>query len=165
MRTVTRIHVAICSMMLACTGTLSVPLAAHAEGDAAAGEKIFAHCAPCHSTKPGENKFGPSLAGVFDRKSGTEPGYSYSSAVKGLNVTWDGTNLNEWLQGPSEFAKGTKMIYSVPDEKDRQDVIAYLKTLTDCGVGVAPRWTRFALNSLGRCFQSLDPRQPLQESA
>ena len=30
---------------------------------------------------------------------------------------------------PSKFAKGTKMIYSMPDEKDRQDVIAYLKTL------------------------------------
>ena len=130
MRIVTRIRVAICSMMLASTGTLSVPLAAHAEADAAAGEKIFAHCAPCHSTKPGENKVGPSLAGVFGRKSGTEPGYSYSSAVKGLNVTWDETNLNEWLQGPSKFVKGTKMIYSVPDEKDRQDVIAYLKTLS-----------------------------------
>jgi len=46
---------------------------------------------PCHSTKPGENKVGPSLAGVFGRKSGMEPGYSYSSAVKGLNVTWDET--------------------------------------------------------------------------
>jgi hypothetical protein len=33
MRTVARIRVTICSMMLACTGTLSVPLAAHAEGD------------------------------------------------------------------------------------------------------------------------------------
>ena len=129
MRTVIRIRVAIWSVMLACAGTLSVPLAARAEGDAAAGEKIFAHCAPCHSTKRGENKVGPSLAGVFDRKSGTEPGYSYSSAVKALNVTWDETNLNEWLQGPSKFAKGTKMIYFVPDEKDRQDVIAYLKTL------------------------------------
>jgi len=129
MRTVTKISVAVCSMMLASTGTLSVPLAAHAEGDAAAGEKIFSHCAPCHSTKPGENKVGPSLAGVFGRKSGTEPGYSYSSAIKALNITWDETNLNEWLQGPGKFVKGTKMIYSVPDEKDRQDVIAYLKTL------------------------------------
>ena len=41
MRTVTRIRVAICSMMLACTGTLSVPLAARKEGDAAAGEKVI----------------------------------------------------------------------------------------------------------------------------
>jgi len=84
---------------------------------------------PCHSTKPGENKVGPSLAGVFGRKSGTEPGYSYSSAIKALNITWDEANLNEWLQGPGKFVKGTKMVYSVPDEKDRQDAIAYLKTL------------------------------------
>jgi hypothetical protein len=38
-------------------------------------------------------------------------------------------NLDAWLQGPGKFVRGTKMIYSVPDEKDRQDVIAYLKTL------------------------------------
>jgi len=31
--------------------------------------------------------------------------------------------------GPSKFVKGIKMIYFVPDEKDRQDVIACLKTL------------------------------------
>ncbi len=111
-----------------------VPLTAYAEGDAAAGKKVFAHCAPCHSIKPGENKVGPSLAGVFGRKSGTEPGFSYSSAIKGLNVTWDETNLNEWLQGPGKFVKGTKMIYSVPDEKDRQDVIAYLKNVAEINV-------------------------------
>jgi cytochrome c len=116
-------------IMLASAGTLSVPLTANAEGDAAAGEKMFAHCAPCHSTKPGENKLGPSLAGVVGRKAGTEPGFSYSSALKGQDITWDEASLNEWLQGPGKFVKGTKMIYSVPDEKDRQDVIAYLKTL------------------------------------
>ncbi len=37
--------------------------------------------------------------------------------------------LDAWLQGPGKFVRGTKMIYSVPEEKDRQDVIAYLKTL------------------------------------
>jgi cytochrome c len=129
MHTRTRIRAASCLIMLASAGTLSAPLTANAEGDAAAGEKIFAHCAPCHSTKPGENKLGPSLAGIFGRKSGTEPGYSYSSALRGLNVNWDEANLNEWLLGPGKFVHGTKMIYSVPDEKDRQDVIAYLKTL------------------------------------
>jgi cytochrome c len=130
MYALTKIRAAIYLTMLTCAGTLSVPLAAHADGDAAAGEKVFAHCAPCHSTKLGENKFGPSLAGIFGRKSGTEPGYSYSSAMKAQNVTWDEANLNEWLQGPGKFVRGTKMIYSVPDEKDRQDVIAYLKTLS-----------------------------------
>jgi cytochrome c len=129
MNTLTRIRAAGYLIMLASAGTLSVPPIANAEGDAAAGEKVFAHCAPCHSTKPGENKLGPSLAGVFGRKAGTEPGFSYSSALKTQNITWDETSLNEWLQGPGKFVKGTKMIYSVPDEKDRQDVIAYLKTL------------------------------------
>ena len=124
-----KIRAATYLIMLASVGTLCVPPTAHAAGDAAAGEKIFAHCAPCHSTKPGENKVGPSLAGVFGRKSGTEPGYTYSSALKAQNVTWDEVNLDAWLQGPSKFVHGTKMIYSVPDEKDRQDVIAYLKTL------------------------------------
>jgi len=118
-----------CSIMLVIVGVLAMPLAAHAQGDAAAGEATFAHCAACHSNKPGENKFGPSLAGVVGRKSGTAPGYSYSSAMKGFNVTWDEKTLDEYLQGPGKFVRGTKMIYGVPAEKDRQDVIAYLKTL------------------------------------
>src|SRR5580692_4933889 len=130
MHTLTRIRAAGYSIIPATAGTLSVPLMAYAQGDAAAGEKVFAHCAPCHSTKPGENKFGPSLAGVFGRKSGTEAGYNYSSAMKGLNVTWDEKTLDEYLQGPGKFVRGTKMVYLVPDEKDRQDVIAYLKTLS-----------------------------------
>ena len=83
MHTLTRIRAAGYLIILATAGALSVPLTAYAQGDAAAGEKVFAHCAPCHSTKPGENKFGPSLAGVFGRKSGTEPGYTYSWAPEG----------------------------------------------------------------------------------
>jgi cytochrome c len=129
MHTLTRIRAATCLTVLTSAATLSIPLAANAEGDAAAGEKVFAHCAPCHSIKPGENKVGPSLAGVLGRKAGTEPGFSYSAALKGQDITWNEASVNEWLQGPGKFVKGTKMIYSVPDEKDRQDVIAYLKTL------------------------------------
>ena len=129
MHSLTAIRAAGWSIMLVFSGVVAMPLTAHAQGDAAAGEKVFAHCAACHSNKPGENKFGPSLAGVVGRKSGTEPGYSYSSALKGLNITWDEKTLDEWLQGPGKFARGTKMVYSMPDEKDRQDVIAYLKTL------------------------------------
>jgi len=130
MHSLTKIRAAGYLIMLASAGELFVPVTAYAQGNAAAGEKVFAHCAACHSNKPSENKFGPSLAGVFGRKSGTEAGYNYSSAMKGLNVTWDEKTLDEYLQGPGKFVRGTKMVYLVPDEKDRQDVIAYLKTLS-----------------------------------
>jgi cytochrome c2 len=72
----------------------------------------------------------PSLAGVFGCKSGTEPGYNYLKAMKGANVIWDEKTLDEYLQGPGKFVRGTRMVYFVPNEKDRQDVIAYLKTLS-----------------------------------
>jgi len=117
------------AIMLVSAAVLAMPLLARAQGDGAAGEKLFAHCAVCHSTKPGENKFGPSLAGVFGRKSGTAPGYNYSAAMKAANVTWDEKTLDEYLQGPGKFVKGTRMVYFVPEEKDRQDIVAYLKTL------------------------------------
>ena len=130
MQPMTRIRTAGYALMLASALALCAPLAAYAEGDAAAGEKDFAHCAVCHSAKPGENKLGPSLAGVFGRKSGTAPGYNYSQAMKDLNVTWDETNLDQYLKGPGMFVRGTKMVYFVPNEKDRQDIIAYLKTLS-----------------------------------
>jgi cytochrome c2 len=55
----TRTRAAACSIMLVSAGVLAMAAPAYTQGDAAAGEKVFAHCAPCHSNKPGENKFGP----------------------------------------------------------------------------------------------------------
>jgi cytochrome c len=103
--------------------------AASAVGDAAAGQQVFTRCAACHSTAPGENKIGPSLAGVFGRKSGSEAGYSYSPALKAASITWDEHTLNEFLTNPAADVHGTKMFISVPDAADRENVIAYLKTL------------------------------------
>ena len=52
-----------------------VPLAAQAEGDAAAGEKAFAPCKACHAF--GKNGVGPNLTGVVGRKAASEEGYTY----------------------------------------------------------------------------------------
>ena len=103
--------------------------AARAAGDAAAGQQVFARCATCHSTMPGENKIGPSLAGVVGRKSGSEPGYDYSAALKTANITWSDNSLDKFLTNPQGDVQGTKMFINVPDAKDRQNVIAYLETL------------------------------------
>jgi cytochrome c len=107
----------------------AIPSQARAEGDAAAGEHVFARCVVCHSAKAGENKIGPSLAGVFGRKSGSEPGYNYSPALKSAGITWDEQELDKYLANPGADIHGTKMLIAVPDAGDRQNVIAYLKTL------------------------------------
>jgi cytochrome c len=101
-----------------------------AAGDRAAGQQFFAtHCSPCHATGPGVNKTGPSLAGVVGRKSGSEPGYNYSPALKAANITWDEKALDQWLQSPTGDVHGAKMFITVPNAGDRQNVIAYLETL------------------------------------
>jgi len=89
----------------------------------------FTRCAGCHSTQTGQNKVGPSLAGVFDRASGSVPGYSYSAALKNAHLTWDEQTLDKFLQNPTGLVHGTKMFASVPDSDTRQRVIAYLKSL------------------------------------
>jgi cytochrome c len=101
-----------------------------AAGDAVTGQQVFAsHCSVCHTTEPRVNKIGPSLAGVFGRKSGTEAGFDYSPALKAAAITWDDKTLDQFLQNPGADVHGTKMVVSVPGNDDRQNVIAYLKTL------------------------------------
>ena len=101
-----------------------------AAGDAGAGQQGFAsRCSVCHATEPGVNKIGPSLAGVFGRKSGTEPGFDYSPALKAAAITWDEKTLDQFIQNPGADVHGTKMLVSLPGNDDRQNVIAYLKTL------------------------------------
>jgi cytochrome c len=98
--------------------------------DLAAGQQFFAtHCSPCHATEAGENKIGPSLAGVVGRKSGSAQGYNYSAALKAANITWDEKTLDQWLQNPTGDVHGSKMFITVPNAGDRQNVIAYLETL------------------------------------
>lgn len=104
--------------------------AGFAAGDRAAGQQFFAtHCTPCHATELGVKKVGPSLAGVVGRKSGSEPGYNYSPALKAANITWDEKTLDQWLQNPTGDVHGAKMFITVPKAEDRQNVIAYLETL------------------------------------
>ena len=101
-----------------------------AAGDAAAGQQLFAsRCSVCHATEPSVNKVGPSLACVFGRKSGTEAGFDYSPALKAAAITWNEKTLDQFIQNPGADVHGTKMFVSVPGDDDRQNVIAYLKTL------------------------------------
>ncbi len=75
------------------------------------------------------------MYGVAEEKIASVPGYSFSSALsKHKGETWDPDKLNEWLNDPQSFAKGTKMTFpGIPNEQQRADVIAYLETMTPGG--------------------------------
>ena len=80
-----------------------------AAGDAAAGKQTFTTtCGVCHSTEPGINKVGPSLAGIVGSKSGAAPSYNFSPALKGANITWDEQTLDKFLENPSADVHGTR---------------------------------------------------------
>jgi len=72
---------------------------------------------------------GPSLAHIWNSKAGTiEDFLRYSDATKKANVVWTEANLDKWLENPQRFLPGTSMSFAgMREEKDRQDVIAYLK--------------------------------------
>ncbi|MCC7268618.1 MAG: cytochrome c family protein [Caulobacteraceae bacterium] len=98
-------------------------------GDLENGRVKFGLCRSCHTiTEGGPNQVGPNLYGVFGRKAGTHEGYSYSKAMLASNIVWDGAVLDQWLDNPRTFLPGTKMTFAgLHDEKDRIDLIAYLK--------------------------------------
>ncbi len=103
--------------------------AAFAQGNAEAGEKVFAKCKICHQI--GENAksmVGPVLNGVVGRKAGTYPGYNYSEANKNSGLVWDEATLKVYLKNPQAKVPGTKMVFpGLTSETDIDNVIAYLK--------------------------------------
>ena len=95
----------------------------------AANNSLFGPCAVCHSTD-GSNGTGPTLRGVFGRKSGSVPGFRYSRAMRAASIVWDEDSLDQYLKSPQEFIPGNIMPFSgVPESAQRAGLIAFLKSL------------------------------------
>ena len=109
------------------------PAGAQADSDAKAGNALFAaRCVACHSANP-TRKPGPLLDGVYGHRAGTRPNYSYSAALRSASVLWDAQTLDRWLTDPPTFIPGVNMQARVTDPQDRQNVIAYLKSISGDG--------------------------------
>jgi cytochrome c len=105
---------------------LAVPDPVRAADDAH-GKQVFAACAACHSDKP--DAIGPSLRGVFGRKSGTLGDFRYSNAMRRAGLVWNEDNLRAYIKDPQSKVPGNRMPFGgLRTDKDLDDVIGYLKT-------------------------------------
>ena len=84
------------------------------KGDASAGRLVFRKCQACHSIEAGKNMLGPSLAGVFGRKAGTETGFNYSPAMKSADITWSSANARRIPDRSGEGRAGQQDAVSRP---------------------------------------------------
>lgn len=114
-------------------GLAAIALAwsAHAASaaDAARGAKVYEEqgCSGCHAAK--EALVGPPHCGVVGRKAGAIEGYAYSETMKTSGLTWDEKTLHQFIESPLSFLSGSNMGFAgLFDEKDRTDLIEFLKT-------------------------------------
>ena len=116
--------------------------AAHAQGDADKGEKIFLKCRACHmiETPDGKavqrgGKVGPNLYGVIGRKAGSYDDFRYSDSMKAAGekgLVWDEASFETYVQDPTAFLKDylgddharAKMTFKL--NKGMEDIYAYL---------------------------------------
>ncbi|MER8435416.1 ankyrin repeat domain-containing protein [Mesorhizobium sp. M1312] len=90
-------------------------------------------CTTCHDAEPqGGNKIGPNLWSVVGRDKASMADMRYSDTLLGWEGVWTYEDLNRFLFGPMLTTPGVKMeTPGVPDETERVNVIAYLRTLSD----------------------------------
>jgi len=100
-------------------------------GDARRGEEIYGRCLACHALA--YNRAGPRHCGLFGRRAGSVPGYSYSQAMKQSGIIWNEQTLDVFLKNPLAAVPGTSMGYAgIADAGERADLIAYLKQAPPC---------------------------------
>src|SRR5579871_484681 len=104
-----RIHVMICVAALA-AGSSS----AFAAGSAAKGKEVFDQCSVCHNADSDEKKIGPGLKGLFKKDK--------LASGKPANEANIRTQINEGGNGMPAYK-------DILSDQEKEDLIAYLKTL------------------------------------
>ncbi len=105
-----------------------------ATADAEKGAVFFGkNCKGCHLVKSEESDgTGPNLWNVVGRDKASRPFKGYSKTLLALEGVWSYEDLNTYLSGPTLTTPGVKMEFrGAPDEADRANLIAYLRTLSD----------------------------------
>jgi cytochrome c len=104
-----------------------------ADGDPAAGRRVWTRCAACHLLNAsGNNTVGPNLYKIVGRKAGTVAKYEYKSKLKDATIVWTEDELEKFLKDPKPLVAGSAMqtFAGIPSEKEREDLIAYIKDVS-----------------------------------
>ena len=102
-----------------------------AEGDPAAGKKVFNKCKACHVVDAETNRVGPHLVGIFGREAGSVEGFKYSSAMQGSGVVWDEVTIAEYVADPRGYIPKNRMAFpGLKKEDDIANLVAYLQEAT-----------------------------------
>ncbi len=118
-------RVLVLSAVLFAAGSVAFSVGAQPKADPAHGESLFEDmCMSCHIKAGGGQ--GPSLVGVVGRPAASAPGAVYTKALQEAKLTWTPDKLDTFLINPNAMVPGTAMPMSIPDPKDRADVIAFL---------------------------------------
>ena len=104
-----------------------------AQGDPAAGEKVFRKCKACHTVEEdGPSRVGPNLYGNVGASVAAVDGFRYSGALTDHGGDWTPDRLAAFLATPRKAVPGTKMSFAgLRKPEDQADVIAYLASLSD----------------------------------
>lgn len=101
---------------------------AHAQS-VSRGKLLFeSRCVACHSLD--EPRTGPPLRSVVGRVAGKADGFGYSDAMAAATHVWSLEKLKAWLTNPEDVVPGQGMNYRVDLPQDREDVVAYLASLS-----------------------------------
>ena len=105
--------------------------AAQAEGDPAAGQRVYNTCRACHVVDQEQNRVGPHLVGIFGREAGAVEGFNYSPALKESGIVWDEESIAAYVADPRGFIPGNRMAFAgVRREADIENLLAYLREAT-----------------------------------
>jgi cytochrome c len=125
-----KFHIVLAALVIAPIFAVSP---AFAQADPAAGKIAFTQkCSFCHtlSTDPAHGPKGPNLIGVIGRTAGTIAGWEFTPALKASNLVLTEETLIKWLTDPEALVPGTTMTVKVPNKFDREDLIAYMKSVS-----------------------------------
>ncbi|CAN7573578.1 ankyrin repeat domain-containing protein [Mesorhizobium sp. LjRoot246] len=105
-----------------------------ASANAESGKEIFGRtCGACHLAAPGVKvSKKANLWGIVGRRKASQGDVEYSSSLKDAGGDWTFEELNFFISNPALTLPGTDMTFpGLQDEKQRADLIAYLRTLSD----------------------------------